>query len=346
MHDFDEVRDITVIGAGPVGLSAAFWAGMREASARIIDSLPQVGGQLTTLYPEKWIFDVPGHPRILAKDLVEAHRRQTLEQFDVPVHLETTAERISWEGEGDDRVVVLHTDRGELRSRTVIVAGGHGAFEPKRLPGYDMEPWEGRGAHYLVGSKQEFAGKRVLIVGGGDSALDWVVNLQGTADRIGLVHRREGFRAHEATVKEVTDAVEAGDVDLYVPWQIREITGEHGIERVRLFHSETEEEAEIEVDAVLLQLGFKTALGPLKEWGFQIEKGAIAVSPTFASSLERVWACGDIATFDGKLKLIATGYAEAAIAVAQAIHELRPEMKMQPKYSTNTGVPGAVVGQP
>ena len=137
--DFDEIRDITVIGAGPVGLSAAFWAGMREASSRIIDSLPELGGQLTTLYPEKWIFDVPGHPKILARDLVELHRRQTLEQFDVPVHLETTAETISWEGEGDDRVVVLHTDKGELRSRTVIVAGGHGAFEPKKLPGYDLD---------------------------------------------------------------------------------------------------------------------------------------------------------------------------------------------------------------
>ena len=133
--DFDEVRDITVIGAGPVGLATAFWAGMREADARIIDSLPELGGQLTTLYPEKWIFDVPGHPRVLARELVDMLRVQALEQFDVPVHLSTTAESISWEGEGEDRVVVLHTDRGELRSRTVIVAGGHGAFEPKKLPG-------------------------------------------------------------------------------------------------------------------------------------------------------------------------------------------------------------------
>lgn len=344
-HDLDEIRDITVIGAGPVGLSAAFWAGMREASARVIDSLPQVGGQLTTLYPEKWIFDVPGHPRILAKDLVEAHRRQTLEQFDVPVHLETTAESVSWEGEGDDRVVVLHTNRGDLRSRAVIVAGGHGAFEPKPLPGYDMSPWEGRGAHYIVGSKQEFAGKRVLIVGGGDSALDWVVNLLDTADRVGLVHRREGFRAHEATVKEVTDAVDAGDVDLYVPYQVREVAGDGAIEKVTLFHSESEEEVDVAADAMLLQLGFKTALGPLKEWGFEVEKGAIKVSPTYETALERIWACGDITTFDGKLKLIATGYAEAATAVAQAVHTIRPETKIQPKYSTNTGVPGAVEGQ-
>src|SRR5947209_9096544 len=134
-QDFDEVRDITVIGAGPVGLSTAFWAGMREASSRVIDSLPELGGQLTTLYPEKWIFDVPGHPKVLAKDLVEMLRVQALEQFDVPVHLNTTADSISWEGEGEDRIVVLRTDRGELRSRTVIVSGGHVAFGPERLPG-------------------------------------------------------------------------------------------------------------------------------------------------------------------------------------------------------------------
>src|SRR4051794_5064834 len=216
-----EIRDITIIGAGPVGLSAAFWAGMREASSRIIDSLPELGGQLTTLYPEKWIFDVPGHPRVLAKDLVEKMREQTLEQFDVPVHLETTAERISWE----DDAVVLHTTQGDLRSRTVIIAGGHGAFEPKKLPGYDMAPWEGKGAHYLVTEKSEFEGKRVLIVGGGDSACDWVVNLLDVAERVSLVHRREGFRAHEATVAQVMNAHEKGDIDLHVPFQIRDIAG-------------------------------------------------------------------------------------------------------------------------
>src|SRR5438309_2192233 len=188
--DLDEVRDITVIGGGPVGVCTAFWAGMREATSRVIDSLPELGGQLTTLYPEKWIFDLPGHPRVLARDLVEMLRVQALEQFDVPVHLSTTAKTISWEGEGEDRLVVLHTDRGELRSRTVVVAGGHGAFEPKKLPGYDITPCEGRGAHYLVGEKAVFAGKRVMIVGGGDSACDWAINLLDTASDIQLVHRR------------------------------------------------------------------------------------------------------------------------------------------------------------
>jgi thioredoxin reductase len=341
--DLDEVRDITIIGAGPVGLSAAFWAGMREASSRIIDSLPELGGQLTTLYPEKWIFDVPGHPRVLAKDLVEKLREQTLEQFDVPVHLDTTAERISWE----DDAVVLHTTRGDLRSRTVIIAGGHGAFEPKKLPGYDMAPWEGKGAHYLVSEKSEFEGKKVLIVGGGDSACDWVVNLLDVAERVALVHRREGFRAHEATVAQVMNAHERGDIDLHIPFQIRDIQGNGRIERVTLFHSEDEaNEVELEIDAVLLQLGFKTALGPLKNWGLEVEKGALVVDPLMRTNLDRVWACGDITTFDGKLKLIATGFAEAAIAVAQAVHHIRPDMKIQPKYSTNTGVPGAVEGDP
>jgi thioredoxin reductase len=324
-------------------MCTAFWAGMREASSRIIDSLPELGGQLTTLYPEKWVYDVPGHPKVLAKDLVELMRQQALEQFEVPVHLNTTAKTISRE----DDLVVLHTDRGELRSRAVVVAGGHGAFEPKKLPGYDMTPWEGRGAHYIVGEKAVFKDKRVLIVGGGDSACDWVVNLLDTAAEINLVHRREGFRAHEVTVGQVLEAAERGDVALHLPFQIREVHGDGGIERVRLFHSEDEaHEVEVEVDAILLQLGFKTALGPLKDWGFEISKGAIVVDPLMKTSLERVWACGDITTFEGKLKLIATGFAESAIAVAQAIHAIRPDTKIQPKYSTNTGVPGAVEGQP
>jgi ferredoxin/flavodoxin---NADP+ reductase len=336
-----EIRDLTVIGAGPVGLCTAFWAGMREATSRVVDSLPEIGGQLTTLYPEKWIFDVPGHPRVLARELVEQLRVQALEQFDVPLHLETTAERISWE----DDLVVLHTDRGDLRSRAVIVSGGHGAFEPKRLPGYDMTPWEGRGVHYLVGEKEAFAGKKVMIVGGGDSACDWVVNLLDVAERITLVHRREGFRAHELTVAQVMNAAERGEIDVRVPYQIRDVAGNGSVERVTLIHSEDEVEEEIGCDAILLQLGFKTALGPLKEWGFEIEKGAIVVDGLMRTSLPQVWACGDITTFDGKLKLIATGFAESAIAVAQAIHSFRPDMRIQPKYSTNTGVPGAVEGQ-
>jgi thioredoxin reductase (NADPH) len=345
----NEIRDITVIGAGPVGLITSFWAGMREATSRVIDSLPEIGGQLTTLYPEKWIYDVPGYPRVLAKDLVEQIREQSIEQFDVPLYLETTAERVEYEPDPEDpdkQILRIVTDKGDLLTRTIVIAGGHGAFEPKKLPGYDLTPWEGRGVHYLVGEKSAFAGKRVLIVGGGDSACDWTLNLLDTASEITLVHRREGFRAHEVTVAEITEAAEAGKVDLRTPYQIKDVSGNGAVETVTIFHSENEDEVvEVPCDAILLQLGFKTALGPLKDWPLEVEKGSIKVDPVMKTSMDAVWAAGDITTFEGKLKLIATGFAESAIAVAQAVHHIRPDMKIQPKYSTNTGVPGAVEGQ-
>ena len=158
--------------------------------------------------------------------------------------------------------------------------------------------------------------------------MDWVINLLDTASEFSLVHRREGFRAHELTVGQVLEAADRGDVALHVPFQIREVSGNGHVERVRLFNSQDEaHEIEVEVDAILLQLGFKTALGPLKDWGFEVVKGAIVVDQLMKTSLERVWACGDIATFDGKLKLIATGFAESAIAVAQAVHEIRPSVQ-------------------
>jgi thioredoxin reductase len=341
-----EIRDITIIGAGPVGLATAFWAGMREASCRIVDSLPHIGGQLAALYPEKWIYDVPGHPRVLAKDLVDQLRRQSLEQFDVPVHVETTVESIAREETGDgEELIALHTtdpDYPVLRSRAVIIAGGHGAFEPKKPPELDTGPWEGRGVHYLVDSKSAFVGKKVLVVGGGDSACDWALNLLHTAESVALCHRRPGFRAHELTTKQVMAAADAGQVDLFVPFQLRAFTGSDAIERAVLRHSDDPaHEVEVVVDAVLIQIGFKTALGTMKTWGLDVAKGAVVVDSLMKTNLSRVWACGDITTFDGKLKLIATGFAESAIAVAQAVKSFRPEMKIQPQYSTNTGVPGA-----
>ncbi len=349
-EDMHEIRDVTVIGAGPVGMIAAFWAGMREATARLVDSLPDIGGQLTTLYPEKWIFDVPGHSKVLAKDLVAELRKQSIDQFSVPVHLETTAQRIEYEpdpGDAERTIVRLVTDKGDLLSRTVLIAGGHGAFEPKKLPGMPLDEWEGKGIHYLVSEKSAFTGKDVVIVGGGDSACDWTLNLLDTARSIALVHRREQFRAHEATVGEIRDACDAGRVKVLTPYQLKEVVGDGAIERITVFHSEEGgREETLPCDALLLQLGFKTHLGPLNDWGLEIEKGAIKVDHLMRTNLEAVWACGDITTFDGKLKLIATGFAEAAVAISQAIHHIRPEMRIQPKYSTNTGVPGVVEGQP
>jgi len=336
----DATVDITIVGAGPTGLSAAFWAGMRQASCRIIDSLPEIGGQCTALYPEKWIYDVPGHPRILAGELV-ARLREQIEPFAVPIHLETMAERLEYDGEE----IVLHTDDGELRSRTVIVAGGHGAVEPKRLPATDadLDPWEGLGVRYLVGDKQELAGRRVAVVGGGDSALDWVLNLLDTAAEVTLVHRRDRYRAHEATVAEVMAHVDAGRVGLRAPCTIAGVEGDGRVEALLLNHREAGFVERLECDAVLLQLGFASRLGPLRDWGFDIERNALKVDPLMQTSLDRVWACGDVATADGKLALIAMGFAEAATAVSQALLRVRPGMTLQPAYSTDTGVPGMAV---
>ena len=201
--------------------------------------------------------------------------------------------------------------------------------------------------HYLVGDKHEFMNKRVLIIGGGDSACDWVLNLLDTAEHITLVHRREGFRAHEATVAHVKEAAEGPHVDLRVPYVVKEVRGNGRVEGVVLHaNGDDPDVVELDCDAVLLQLGFSTKLGPLKEWGFELSKNAILVDQQCKTNLELVWAVGDIATFDGKIKLIATGFGEAAIAVAQAVQTIRPDMKLQPAYSTNTGVPGGVAGQP
>jgi ferredoxin/flavodoxin---NADP+ reductase len=341
-----DIRDLTIIGGGPVGLIASFWAGMREASARIVDSLPDIGGQLTALYPEKWIFDVPGFPRVLAKDLVETLARQSIEQFDVPVHLGTTVQTLEYVDDVDEsQVLCLSTDQGPLYSRAVLICGGHGTFEPKRLPGYDLTEWEGRGAHYLISEKASLAGKRVVIVGGGDSACDWVLNLLDTASELTLVHRRDGFRAHEATVREITDQKEAGNLDVLTPYEIDEVQGNGWIEQVTFRHLNDSTAVTRDCDALVLQLGFKTHLGPLKDWPLEIERGAICVDATMHTTMPGVFACGDVTTYEGKLKLIATGFSEAAVAVAQAVRHIRPDTKLQPKYSTNTGVPGVTEGQ-
>jgi thioredoxin reductase (NADPH) len=346
--DRAQVRDLTVIGAGPAGLTCAFWAGMREASVRLVDALPEIGGQLTALYPEKWIFDVPGQPRVRAEDLVRQLEAQALGQFDVPVHLDTTALALDWEGEGAGRVVVVHTDRGPLRSRALVVAGGHGAVEPRRLPDGDVDltPWEGRGAAYVVRDKQRYAGRRVVVVGGGDSACDWTLNLLDTAAHVTLVHRRPAFRAHEHTVSQVRAAADAGRVDLRTGYVVREVRGDGHVAGVVLERTGDGERVALGCDELLLQLGFSARLGPMADWGLDLDRTSIRVDGLGRTSLERVWACGDITSSPGKLKLIATGFGEAAVAVAQAVRSFRPELALQPAYSTNSGVPGGAPGQP
>jgi thioredoxin reductase (NADPH) len=334
-----DVKDITIIGAGPTGLFAAFYAGMRSASHCLIDNLDQVGGQLTALYPEKYVFDVAGFPKILAKDLVKGMAEQGL-QWKAPLHLGEKVIGLRQEQDNGRPLFTVVTDKDAYPGRTVLIAGGIGAFTPRKLPLKDADQWLGRGLYDRVLDPQAFAGKRVLIVGGGDSAFDWAVNLHGIAKSILMIHRRDGFRAHQATVNQVRALSAAGKMELRTFWELRAIQGGKHIEGVTIFSNKTKEEETVAVDCVIPQLGFVSALGAIAEWGLDIEKEEIKVSQTMETNIPGIFAAGDITTYPGKLKLIATGVAEACIAVNHAVHFINPAAKIEPGHSSNMALFG------
>ena len=335
----DGIKDITIIGGGPTGLFGAFYAGMRGASCQLIDNLDQVGGQLTALYPEKYIFDVAGFPKVLSKDLVKGLAEQAL-QFKAPVHLGEKVTALRNDAQDGAPSFVVDTDRDEYPSRTVLIAGGIGAFTPRTLPLKNADRWLGHGLYDRVLEPQVFRGKRILIVGGGDSAFDWAVNLQGIASSILMIHRRDGFRAHHATVRQVHELCAAGKMELRTFWELRAIGGESSIASVTIFNSKTKEEQTVPMDCVIPQLGFVSSLGAIAEWGLDIEKGEIKVTQTMETNRPGVFAAGDITTYAGKLKLIATGVAEACIAVNHAVHFINPAAKIEPGHSSNMALFG------
>jgi ferredoxin/flavodoxin---NADP+ reductase len=326
-----DATDITIIGGGPTGLFAAFYAGLRGATCRIIDSLPELGGQLAALYPEKYIYDVGGFPRILARDLAKQLSEQGL-QFGAEVCLEEQVQRLI---PADDGGYVLTTDRGEYATKTLLIAGGKGAFAPRVLecPGY--EDLLGKGVAYHVKDPALYEGKRVLIVGGGDSAVDWVLNLRGRTERLVLIHRREGFRAHAHSMRLLHEAVADGDIELLTHREVRSIDGDVCVRSATIFDNRTGKETTFELDAVLALIGFKPDLGPIGSWGLELERNSIRVNHRLETNLPRVYAAGDIATYEGKLELIATGFSEAAMAVNHAVHEINPKARYNPGHSTN-----------
>jgi thioredoxin reductase (NADPH) len=331
-----EMKDITILGAGPTGLFALFYAGMRGVSAQIIDALSEPGGQLLALYPEKYIFDVAGFPRILAKDLVAAQMEQ-VKQFGFPMHFDQRV--ISLEEDGGTFTLVTETDR--FPTRSIVIAAGIGAFSPRRLPQACAEPWYGRGIHDRVLDPERFRGKRVLIIGGGDSAFDWAHQLLERASSVTLVHRSDRFRAHAATVEEIRAACAEGRATMLTFHELQDISGNgENLAGVVLKDIKGKTTVAIDCDAILPMLGFVSDLGTIGEWGLNLEKDEIVVNSMMESGRQGIWAAGDITTYPGKLKLIATGYSEAAVAVNQAVHWLYPEKKVNPGHSSHMAVFG------
>jgi ferredoxin/flavodoxin---NADP+ reductase len=326
----EESRDLTIIGGGPTGLFGAFYAGLRGLSCRIIDSLPELGGQLMALYPEKYVYDVGGFPRILARDLAKNLAEQGT-QFGADIRLEEQVLTLDRDGDG----YVITTDRARYPTQAVVIAGGKGAFSPRVLecPGY--EGLLGKGVEYHVRDPARYAGKRVLIVGGGDSAVDWVLNLMDLAARCVIIHRRDGFRAHAQSMKLMHDAVATGKVELLTHREVREIHGDACVTAATIFDNRTGEDTTIEVDAVLSLIGFKPDLGPIASWGLELDRNTIKVNHRLETNLPRVYAAGDIARYEGKLELIATGFSEAAMAVNHAAQEINPRARYSPGHSTN-----------
>ncbi len=326
----DDIVDLTIIGGGPTGLFGAFYAGMRGLSCQIIDSLPELGGQLTALYPEKYIFDVGGFPKILAKDLAKDLAAQGL-QFGAEIAVDEEVHQIREE----DGVFRLEGKSSGYSTRAGLIAGGKGAFEPMVLkcPGY--EELLGRGVEYSVKDPEAYRDKRVMIVGGGDSALDWALILKDLTQRLLVVHRREGFRAYETSVTKLKEAGEAGEIEVKTFYEVREIRGNGQVESCTIFDNRTDEDESFEVDVVLTFLGFKPDLGPIKNWGLELDKNRIVVNQLMETNRSGVYAAGDLAGYPGKLDLIATGFGGAAIAVNNAVHHIDPSARVNPGHSTN-----------
>jgi thioredoxin reductase len=333
-----ETRDITIIGGGPTGLFALFYAGMRQVSAQIVDALPEVGGQLAALYPEKFIFDVAGFSQILAKDLVRALVEQN-KRFGGPVHL---GQRVTGlEKDGDHFVLVTEKDR--FPTRAIVIAAGIGAFSPRRLPQACAEPWYNRGIFDVVTDPERFRGQRVVIIGGGDTAFDWGVQLLPRASYVTIVHRTDRFRAHDATVNEYRAAVDKGRASLLTFHELHDILCRNGPDRFShliLRDVKAKSTREIDADVVLPMLGFVSDMGVIADWGLTLVKDEIVVNSQMETGRTGIYAAGDVTTYPGKLKLIASGFSEAAIAVNQAVHLIHPDKKVAPGHSSNMAIFG------
>lgn len=327
MEQMSDVVDILIVGGGPTGLFGAYYAGFRGMKTTIIDSLTQLGGQLAALYPEKLIFDVGGFPKIRGKDLIDSLTEQAL-QFKPQIILEQAVTTLEFDE--SQKIYTVHTTGGVIYTRTILIAAGIGAFRPKQLPADQVQGYEGNGVDYVVRELESYRNKRVLVIGGGDSAVDWANALSDIADSVTVIHRRDGFRAAESSVEQMKAAID----ELLVFYELKELQGNGKVERAVIFNNKTKEDRTLQVDAVLVNIGFLSSLGAIKDWGLELEGTSIQVDQMMRTNRPGVFAAGDVTAYPGKLKLIATGFAEAATAVNHAKHYIEPSANVFPGHSS------------
>ncbi|WP_281999023.1 NAD(P)/FAD-dependent oxidoreductase [Priestia flexa] len=327
MKEDKQVYDITIIGGGPTGLFTAFYGGMRQASVKIIESLPQLGGQLSALYPEKYIYDVAGFPKIRAQELVNNLKEQ-MKQFNPTVALEQAVEKVEKQADG---VFRLTTNSEVHYSKTIIITAGSGAFKPRKIELENAEQFEKANLHYFVDDMNVFKGRKVLVCGGGDSAVDWSLMLEPIAEQVTLTHRRDKFRAHEHSVEQLKNS----KVDIKTPYIPVEFIGKDRITQVVLENTKGEEKIVVDVDDVIVNFGFVSSLGPIKEWELELEKNTIVVNSKQETNIPGIYAAGDICTYEGKVKLIVAGFGEGPTAVNNAKAYIDPKARLQPMHSTS-----------
>lgn len=327
--------DICIIGAGPVGLFAVFEAGLLKMRCHLVDYLPQVGGQLSEIYPQKPIYDIPGYPEIKAQELVDNLMEQ-IKPFRPSFTLGERVEHLNKQADGS--YILITNENTEIHAKVIVIAGGLGVFEPRKPALEKLEYFEGKGVSYMVKNPETFRNKKVVLAGGGDSALDWTIYLANIAERVTLVHRNETFRGAPDSAAKVFDLANDGKIDLILSANLKELGGNGKLSNITL-EGKNNEEIVIDTDYLIPLFGLSPKLGPIADWGLSIDKNAIEVDTRdYSTGVERIYAIGDINTYPGKLKLILCGFHEAAIMMHSAFKYVYPDQKLSFKYTTVNGV--------
>lgn len=327
--------DICIIGAGPVGLFTVFEAGLLKMRCHLIDALPQIGGQLSEIYPQKPIYDIPGYPEIKAQELVDNLMDQ-IKPFDPTFTLGERVEDL--EKQEDGSFIVKTSDGTQVHCQVIAIAGGLGCFEPRKPEIEGLEDFEGKGVAYMVKNPETYRDKKVILAGGGDSALDWTIYLADIAEKVTLIHRGDTFRGAPDSAEKVFDLAKEGKINLILQSNISSISGNGHLKNVSVLGKD-KESRDLEADYLIPLFGLSPKLGPIANWGLNIDKNAIEVNTfDYSTNVERIYAIGDINTYPGKLKLILCGFHEAALMVQSAFKFVYPDQKLSFKYTTVYGV--------